>query len=615
MFCPKCGTEVKADDAVCGNCGFPQKIRNGEEKTEFSAVNNSVQSVAAEDADIDKTVAAPHIGGEAQNDLDATVRSENLGVRNAAPAAPVSPAAPAPVTQPVPPVKQAKAAKPTKEKKPLKINKGKIIGAAITAVVLVVVGVGAWHTATYFMSKNAMQISGGLDQELALGDKYLKDMDYDKALLAYEAAIEIDENNPQAHYGYARANAGLLNYERAEESYLTAISLDEMYADAYNGLIELYIQQDSEDNQTMDKAKELVYKAVNEVKIDDEVLLEKYYGMYPEKPAPDIPPTEIKDGGRYAIVLADKHGGAVYYTHEYQGAPDNYGEQPEPKAYTEPIVLQNGKNTINAYVVSSYGVKSDTAKLEYNINRVDTPITFTDKEVENAVRRALGKNSEPIYDDEIATITELSIVGSSYTNETTLFTQTEYFIGGSYGSSYQGNVTNLSDLKYMPFLETLNISFQQNLDISTLPKSESLKNLSLIHVNLTSVEKIKDLKNLEKLCLGWNSLTDINPLGSLTNLTHLGVWGNNITNIGVVSKLPKLEYLDVSDNNVSVIAAVGGLTELREFWAYGNSITDFSALVNLKKLKVLMISGNPVSDMADLKKIYPRLTKVDIQIV
>ncbi len=614
MFCPKCGTEVQAEDAVCGNCGFPQRVRNGEEKTEISAVNNNVQPVA-EEADIDKTVAAPHIGGEAQNDFDATVRSENIGIRNVTPEAPVLPSTPAPVAMPVPPVKQAKAAKPPKEKKPLKISKGKIIGAAITAVILVVVGVGAWHTATYFMSKNAMQISGGLDQELALGDKYLRDMDYDKALLAYESAIEINENSPQAHYGYARAQAGLLDYAKAEESYQTAISLDEMYADAYNGLIELYIQQDSEDNPTMDKAKDLVYKAVNEVKIEDDVLLEKYYGMYPEKPAPDIPPTEIKDGGRYAIVLADKHGGAVYYTHEYQGAPDNYGEPPEPKAYTEPIVLQNGKNTINAYVVSSYGVKSDTAKLEYNINIVDTPITFTDKEVENAVRKALGKYGDPIYDDELATITELSIVGSSYTAESTTFTQTEYFIGGGYGSSYQGNVTNLSDLRYMPFLETLNISFQQSLDISTLPKCDNLKNLSLIHVNLTSVDKIKDLKNLEKLCLGWNNLTDINALSSLTNLTHLGVWGNNITNIGVVSKLSKLEYLDVSDNNVSVIAAVGGLTELREFWAYGNSITDFSALVSLKKLKVLMISGNPVGDMSDLKKIYPRLTKVDIQIV
>ena len=63
------------------------------------------------------------------------------------------------------------------------------------------------------------------------------------------------------------------------------------------------------------------------------------------------------------------------------------------------------------------------------------------------------------------------------------------------------------------------------------------------------------------------------------------------------------------------ISAVSGLAELREFWAYGNGISNFAPLVGLNKLKVLMVSGNPIGDMADLKKIYPRLTKVDIQII
>lgn len=616
MFCPKCGAQVKADDAICGNCGFPQKVRNGEEKTEISNTfddnktvvfnnGNAAESIADESvADIDKTVAAADFGFAPQNVAGEALKPEVPVVPNAIPSA-----------VPVPPVTPAAQPPAPKEKKSVKINKKKIIGAIVTVVVIAAAAVAAWFAATHFMSQNAMQISGGFEQELQLGKKYLKDMNYEKALLAYENAIEINENSAEAQYGYARANAGLLEYGKAEEAYKKAISLDEMYADAYNGLIELYIQQDSEENPTADKAKALVDKAINEKKINDPVLVEKYHGMNPEKPSTNVDPRNYNDGARYAVALSDKYGGAIYYTHEYPGADSGYGYELTPKVYSEPIVLQNGRNVIKAYVVSSYGFTSESATFEYNINRTDTPLTFVDPVVESAVRSAIGKNYGEIYDDEVATITELSIVGSHYTDQNSTFTQTEYFIGSGYGSSYQGSVTNLSDLRYMPFLNTLNISFQQNLDISTLAGCDYLENLSLINVNLTSVDKIANLKYLKKLCLGWNSVTDISALGSLTELTHLGVWGNKITDISVVSKLTKLEYLDVSDNSVSDISAVAGLAELVEFWAYGNRISNFAPIVSLNKLKVLMISGNPVGDMADLRKVYPRLTKVDIQIV
>lgn len=609
MFCPVCGTEVKADDVVCGSCGFPLKARNGEEKTEFSAAFNDGETVAFNSAmaDIDKTVAAPGLGFGASNINYAPAgRAENFGANQTAQSAPFSPAATFPMSQP--PVQPLP---PQKAKKPMKVNKGKIIGAVVTVVIFVVAGIAAWLVASHFMSQNAMQLSGGFDQELALGDKYLKDMDYEKALLAYENAIEINENSPEAQYGYARANAGLHEYEKAEEAYKKAISLNDMYADAYNGLIELYIQQDSAENSTAEKAKALADKAVNEKKIQDARLIEKYHGMNPEKPTTNVDPQNYNDGARYAVVLSDKHGGAVYYTHDYPGA-----HSLEPKAYTEPVVLQNGRNVITAYVVTPYGFQSDSATFEYNINRTDVPVTFADPAVENAVKSALGKGYyESVYDDEIATIKELSIVGNQYTDQNTNFTQTEYFIGGYYGSSYQGSVANLSDLRYIPFLQTLNISFQQNLDLSTLAGCDYLENLSLINCGLTSVDKIANLKNLRKLCLGWNKITDISALSTLTELTHLGVWGNGISDISVVSKLTKLEYLDISDNKVSDISAVSGLAQLREFWAYGNRISNFAALVNLSNLKVLMINGNPIGNMDDLKKIYPRLTKVDVQIV
>lgn len=596
MFCPKCGTKAEDGALQCANCGRELAPRIAEEKTEYAGAQTVLQ------ADIDKTVAAPMHANEPRADFDATASSENIGAQ-----APVN-VAPAqmPLEQ-----KAVAAEKPKKEKR-LSINKSAAIKKVVALVLVAAIIIAGGIVGAHFMTQKAMQ-NGGFDSELALGNKYLKDMNYEKALLCYENAIDMNPESAEAQYGYARANTGLQNYEEAEKGYKKAIKLNEMYADAYNGLAELYIQQDMKE-----EAREIINTAVNDKKITDSVLIEKHHGMNPEAPSTNVDPQNYNSGARYAVVLADKYGQAVYYTHEYDGADYGYGQtQPEPKVYSEPIVLQNGKNIIKAYVVSSYGFKSDEAVYEYNISKTDIALTFADPTVENAVRSALGKGyGEPVYDDEAARITELSIVGSSYTDSNATFTQTQYFVGNSsYGSSYQGNVTNLSDLRYMPFLSTLNISFQQALDFSTLTGCEYLENLSLINVNLTSVDKIANMKSLKKLCLGWNNVTDISALGSLTELTHLGVWGNGISDISVVSKLTKLEYLDVSDNKVSDISAVSGLAQLREFWAYGNGISNFAPLVGLNKLKVLMISGNPISDMADLKKIYPRLTKVDIQII
>jgi YD repeat-containing protein len=54
-----------------------------------------------------------------------------------------------------------------------------------------------------------------LAKQLDLGQKYLEDMDYDQAILAFNKAIEIDPKNVEAYLGMARAYEGLDNLEMA----------------------------------------------------------------------------------------------------------------------------------------------------------------------------------------------------------------------------------------------------------------------------------------------------------------------------------------------------------------------------------------------------------------
>ena len=98
-------------------------------------------------------------------------------------------------------------------------------------------------------------------EQYDLGQQYLLELDYEQAIVAFTAAIEIDENNAQAYVARAEAYlaadaagaegasdteaAGdviLSDYQAAAlEDYLWAVSIDETLSDAYIGAAELYI--------------------------------------------------------------------------------------------------------------------------------------------------------------------------------------------------------------------------------------------------------------------------------------------------------------------------------------------------------------------------------------
>ena len=78
--------------------------------------------------------------------------------------------------------------------------------------------------------------------EYDLGCRYLSEGNYQEAILAFTAAIEIDPAQPLAYIGRADAYcmAPDANYPQAEEDYRTAISLDPSIPEIYEKLAELY---------------------------------------------------------------------------------------------------------------------------------------------------------------------------------------------------------------------------------------------------------------------------------------------------------------------------------------------------------------------------------------
>lgn len=98
-------------------------------------------------------------------------------------------------------------------------------------------------------------------EQYDLGVRYLSEGNYDEAVIAFTAAIEIDPRRPEAYVGRGDAYIGSGETEEilacAMTDYEEALAIDESLADAWLGLADVYIRQGD-----YDKAIDFLERAI-----------------------------------------------------------------------------------------------------------------------------------------------------------------------------------------------------------------------------------------------------------------------------------------------------------------------------------------------------------------
>lgn len=121
---------------------------------------------------------------------------------------------------------------------------------AIILVALLLLGGCANRSNTpdgYSVSPNVGIDEGTFEHHYDLGLHYLSEGNYQEAILAFTAAIEIDPKRVEAYVG--RGNACIFSGETeenltlAQADYETALELDDLLAEAWLGLIDVYIRR------------------------------------------------------------------------------------------------------------------------------------------------------------------------------------------------------------------------------------------------------------------------------------------------------------------------------------------------------------------------------------
>lgn len=451
--------------------------------------------------------------------------------------------------------------------------------------------------------------SNEVKSSIEMGDRYLSELDYEQAVVAYQMALDIDAKNIEANLGLAEAYEAQQMYAYTEAVYQNMLENDDRQEEAYKRLAALYIQQNR-----LEEAKVLLEQAV--AKTNSDGLARLYEETRPEAPEASHAAGAYSQRIRIELLPAeDTH--TIYYTLD--------GSEPDMDSivYDEPIILRNGITSIKAMAVNLTGYQSDVVVYEYDIQIQSVIVTVEEPVIERIIRDKLEiPYNEPLYNDDIEQITQIYIVGDSIcsgsSDHSVYLEENQYSVDGYvYGLYGQGVIASLNDLRHMPFLEKVAVEYQPELDISALADCTGVRELSLVgdHLESRDIEILRSMTQLVKLNLGWNDIRDISALSSLTDLTSLGIWGNNLSSIQPAANLKKLTYFDFSDNQVEDITFLSELGRLQQLWMYHNLVTDISSVAELEELQVLMVRDNPIGNPEAVRSIYPHLTRLDVDLL
>lgn len=263
-------------------------------------------------------------------------------------------------------------------------------------------------------------------EQYDLGIRYLSEGNYEEAIIAFTAAIEIDPKQALAYVGrgdaYVTSGETKENLAAAQADYEKAIELDETNAEAYLGLADVYIRQGN-----YDKALQVLKNALSKTKNNQSIL---------DKIA-EIESGNIVDsaGKIRRLSTFDDNGNLIWYhTYDY----DEYGQESaidafdgsgillghidvtqdtgmwgysydtgemtqgiyeyDEKGRMSKVTLSEPGGPPTSYVVCEYGTGGDYRQSQYNIDGALTGYTDYDYENGNMVEyRSYDTEGELYY--------------------------------------------------------------------------------------------------------------------------------------------------------------------------------------------------------------------------
>ena len=178
----------------------------------------------------------------------------------------------------------------------------------------------------------------------------------------------------------------------------------------------------------------------------------------------------------------------------------------------------------------------------------------------------------------------------------------------------ENSYLDLSALRYLPNLISLEIRCNQTFDLAHLAYLPNLNRLELYNENISDISALANLQSLESFGIFSSRLRDISPLAELPSLQDIQIGGTNssFSDISPLAGHPSLRYLYLWGGHVSDISALQGMTNLELFVDHSGSVSDISPLFGLTGLRRLDLHSNGDLDGDSVMSIISELTNLEM---
>lgn len=365
------------------------------------------------------------------------------------------------------------------------------------------------------------------------------------------------------------------NYTKAEYTISEAIA-SKPTVDLYIALSNLYVQQD----KLLDAVALLDNLTNPEIKATLEAMRPK---------APELTP-EPGFYSQYVTVEAKAEDATLFV--------NTNGEYPttEKDLYNAPITLPQGETVIYALAVNDTGLVSPLTVSGYTIGGVIEKVNFSDEAMENAMREAIGADSDDVIFTnalwEVKSFT-VPVEAKSYVDLSFL----PYLESLHIPEAASGELVNVKSLSRLTELRVEKGTLSDE-ELAAIGQLTGLKRLSLSGCGISSISALNHMNQLVYLDISNNTIRNLKVIEGMQDLEELYLSKNVVTDLASISTLPKLRILDVSYNSLTYLDPVHAITSLTNFNFSHNAVSDIQALTSLVALIELDASYNTLTDVS-----------------
>lgn len=220
-----------------------------------------------------------------------------------------------------------------------------------------------------------------------------------------------------------------------------------------------------------------------------------------------------------------------------------------------------------------------------------TGVHFQEPMIESAVRASLGLDeSEPITEQELASVQELLIFGNHAAKTNDEFQQYGNSFVTNDGTIFRGEIVSLVDLEKMPNLKHISLVYQNIEDVTPLARLADLEYIDLRHNPIADVSSFSALERLSALILFDTQVTDLTKLSACRHLNMLDIGMTPIESAAAISGLDSVQSLYLRRGSIQSLQDIQTLTSLETIALSQTAVRDFSPLLGMDRLETLEVS-------------------------